>query len=78
MKYARGDEEGGKAVVEMLLDAGADPMVRNKNGEKAGELVREEGEVREVLRSAEVGVMLRDEVVVGDDGGATGSASDSD
>ena len=77
-KYANEDDGAGAQILEMLLDAGADVGVRNKAGSKAGEIIQGEGRAKEVVRKAEVGALVGDEVVGGEDEGPTGSASDSD
>lgn len=70
-------------LAELLIDAGADPRVRNKARLKAVELVdvRNEG-LRDCLRKAEYVLLVGDDVVGGDDrgreGGEGGSASDSE
>ena len=74
--------ESAAALVELLLDAGADPRVRNKGKLKAFELADpRNGELRSTLQKAEFAQMAGDDVVdaaAEDDDGPTGSASDSE
>ncbi|KAG8533997.1 uncharacterized protein KY384_000839 [Bacidia gigantensis] len=76
------DEGGALAMVEMLVDAGADIRIRNKGKLKPIDLVeRHVPKVKEVLQKAEVALMVADEVAVDskeEDEGPAGSASDSD
>ncbi|KAF1925578.1 ankyrin repeat domain-containing protein [Didymella exigua CBS 183.55] len=68
----------GTPIVEILLDAGCDPRIRNKAKLKPGELVDPRNvELREVLRKGEVAMMMGGDVVHDDEGDA-GSASDSE
>jgi hypothetical protein len=68
----------GAQVVDILLDAGCDPRIRNKAKLKPAELVDPRNmELRELLRKGEVAMMMGGDVVE-DDEGPTGSASDSD
>lgn len=68
----------GTPIVEILLDAGCDPRIRNKAKLKPVELVDPRNtELREVLRKGEVAMMMGGDVVADDDGEA-GSASDSE
>ncbi|KAJ4307510.1 hypothetical protein N0V94_009705 [Neodidymelliopsis sp. IMI 364377] len=72
------DWPAGTPVVDILLDAGCDPRIRNKAKLKPVELVDpRNGELRELLRKGEVAMMMGGDVVE-DDEGPTGSASDSD
>jgi hypothetical protein len=72
------DWPAGAPIVEILLDAGCDPRIRNKAKLKPVELVDPRNtELREVLRKGEVAMMMGGDVVE-DDEGPTGSASDSD
>ena len=64
--------------MELLLDAGADPRVRNKARLKAGELADPRNEVlRKRLERAEF-VMLAGGDVVQEEDGPAGSPSDSE
>ncbi|KAL1654083.1 hypothetical protein SLS61_003489 [Didymella pomorum] len=72
------ERAAGTPIVEILLDAGCDPRIRNKAKLKPVELVDPRNtELREVLRKGEVAMMMGGDVVADDDGDA-GSASDSD
>ncbi|KAI9856216.1 MAG: hypothetical protein M1824_005525 [Vezdaea acicularis] len=72
--------ESGKTIVELLLDAGADPRTRNKAKLKAIELVDPRNiDLKSTLQKAEITLMAGDDVVhEDDDEGPTGSASDSE
>lgn len=78
---AKDEWEAGAGVVELLLDAGADPMIRNKAKLRPFELVDPRNtELRSTLQKAEFALRAGADVVdpdeeVGDEG--TGSASDS-
>ncbi|KAH6633575.1 ankyrin repeat protein-like protein [Boeremia exigua] len=75
---AKAEWPAGTPIVEILLDAGCDPRKRNKAKLKPFELVDPRNtQLREVLRKGEVAMMMGGDVVE-DDGGPTGSASDSD
>ncbi|KAK3076904.1 hypothetical protein LTS18_011686 [Coniosporium uncinatum] len=72
-------EEGG-AVVEILLDAGCDPRLRNKAKLRPIDLVDPRNtELRSILQKAEFSIAMAGDVVEEDgDDGPTGSGSDSD
>ncbi|MCJ1302345.1 hypothetical protein MMC08_005148 [Hypocenomyce scalaris] len=75
--------EAGGSLVELLLDAGADPRVRNKAKLKPMELVDPRNtELRGILQKGEFAMMAGNDVVdeddEEDDDGPTGSASDSE
>lgn len=75
----KADWESGHPVVEILLDAGCDPRIRNKAKLKPIELVDPRNEeLRSILRKGEFAMMAGGDVVEEDDDGPTGSASDSD
>lgn len=70
---------GGHAIVEILLDAGCDPRIRNKAKLKPVELVDPRNtELRSILQKGEFAMQAGGDVVEDDDDGPTGSASDSD
>ncbi|KAH9873366.1 hypothetical protein J1614_005764 [Plenodomus biglobosus] len=70
----------GHAIVEILLDAGCDPRIRNKAKLKPVELVDPRNTVlRGILQRGEFAMQAGGDVVEeNDDDGAGGSASDSD
>ncbi|MCJ1372607.1 hypothetical protein MMC20_003832 [Loxospora ochrophaea] len=75
--------ENGSSLVEILLDAGADPRIRNKAKLRAYELVDpRNSELRTTLQKAEFALSAGDDVVnvdeAEDEEGPTGSASDSE
>ncbi|KAI4178236.1 MAG: hypothetical protein L6R41_008476 [Letrouitia leprolyta] len=73
------ERASGHSIAELLIDAGADPRIRNKAKLKPVELVDPRNlELKDVLQRAEYSMTVGDDVVVGDDDGPTGSASDSD
>lgn len=73
------ERASGHSVAELLIDAGADPRIRNKAKLKPVELVDpRNSELRDVLQKAEYSMTVGDDVVIRDDDGPTGSASDSD
>lgn len=73
------DKELGHAIVELLLDAGADPRVRNKHKNKPVDVVdpRDE-ELRKTLRTAEYKVSMAGDVVEEEGDEGEGSGSDSE
>jgi hypothetical protein len=70
--------EAGKQIVDILLDAGCDPRIRNKAKLKPGELADPRNEdMRSVLRKAEYSAAVgHDDVVDDNDGGGSGSETD--
>ncbi|CAO1599882.1 hypothetical protein XANCAGTX0491_003590 [Xanthoria calcicola] len=73
--------ESASSIADLLIDAGADPRIRNKAKLKPMDLVDPKNkELRNALQKAEYAMTVGDDVVVGDapDEGPTGSASDSD
>ncbi|MCJ1480964.1 hypothetical protein MMC06_001120 [Schaereria dolodes] len=79
---SKSDWEAGSSLVDLLLDAGADPRIRNKAKLKPMELVDPRNtELRATLQKAEFAQMAGNDVVNDDeeeDDGPTGSASDSE
>jgi len=78
--YAHEEKEHGLDVVEMLVDAGADPRIRNKQKRRPIDAVDPRNtELKAILQKAEYAMMVGNDVVVEDDDeGGTGSASDSE
>ena len=69
----------GQHIVDILLDAGCDPRIRNKAKLKPVELVDPRNtELRSLLNRGEYAMTAGGDVVEDDDDGPTGSASDSD
>lgn len=69
----------GHPIVEILLDAGCDPRIRNKAKLKPVELADPRNtELRSMLQKGEYAMTAGGDVVADDDDGPTGSASDSD
>ncbi|KAL8720611.1 MAG: hypothetical protein Q9225_002547 [Loekoesia sp. 1 TL-2023] len=76
------ERDSGHLIAELLIDAGADPRIRNKGKLKPVELVDPRNpELRDLLQKAEYSMTVGDDVVVRDgedEEGPTGSASDSE
>ncbi|KAF2456007.1 hypothetical protein BDY21DRAFT_65708 [Lineolata rhizophorae] len=74
--------EDGKEIVDILIDAGCDPRIRNKGKLKPIELVDPRNkDLIEALRKAEWNIMYANDIPeaeADEDEGPTGSASDSD
>ena len=69
----------GHPIVDILLDAGCDPRIRNKAKLKPVELADPRNtELRSMLQKGEYAMTAGDDVVQDDDDGPTGSASDSE
>lgn len=69
----------GHPIVDILIDAGCDPRIRNKAKLKPVELVDPRNtELRSILQKGEFSMQAGGDVVEDDDDGPTGSASDSD
>ncbi|KAI9750066.1 MAG: hypothetical protein M4579_006618 [Chaenotheca gracillima] len=79
-ELSRKDWEGARSLVDLLLDAGADPRIRNKAKLKAMDLVDPANkDLRSALQKAEFTMNAGNDVVDEDeDDGPTGSASDSE
>jgi ankyrin repeat protein len=72
-------ESAGHPIVDILLDAGCDPRIRNKAKLRPLELVDPRNTVlRAELQKAEYALQAGGDVVADDDDGPTGSGSDSD
>ncbi|KAJ5818407.1 hypothetical protein N7474_003998 [Penicillium riverlandense] len=77
VRYANDkDKELGTEMVKMMCEAGCDPRVRNKHGQKPADLVFDNNEIKSALAQAEyiLAEGMREEAE--DEG--EGSASDSD
>jgi len=76
----KGEWEEGRAVVEILVDAGCDPRVRNRGKMRAVDLVEGGNEgLREFLRRAEMVVVEGGDVVKEEEGEReVGDGSESD
>ncbi len=71
--------DGGHMIVDILLDAGCDPRIRNKAKLKPVELADPRNtELKSMLQRGEFAMQAGGDVVEEDDDGPTGSASDSD
>jgi uncharacterized protein len=69
----------GHPIVDILLDAGCDPRIRNKAKLKPLELADPRNtELRKMLQKAEFAMTAGDDVVQEDDDEPTGSGSESD
>ena len=77
VRYANDkDADLGREMVKMMCDAGCDPRVRNKHGQKPVDLVFNKPEIKQVLMQAEY-IMSEG---IQDEGNdlENGSASDSE
>ncbi|KAF2712842.1 ankyrin repeat domain-containing protein [Pleomassaria siparia CBS 279.74] len=75
----KSDWSSGLHIVDMLVDAGCDPRIRNKGKLKPIELADPRNtELRKLLQKGEFDMTAGGDVVQEDDDGPTGSASDSD
>jgi ankyrin repeat protein len=75
----KSDWEHGQQIVDILIDAGCDPRIRNSAKLKPVDLADPRNEVlRQSLRKAEFAMVAGDDVVQDDDDGPTGSGSESD
>jgi len=73
------DSDVGRAVVDILIDAGCDPRIRNKAKLRPIELVDPRNkELRTALQTAEMAIMAGGDVVVEDDDAPDGPGSESD
>jgi ankyrin repeat protein len=69
----------GHPIIEILLDAGCDPRSRNKAKLRPMELADPRNqELRSILQKGEFAMQAGGDVVEEDDGGPTGSGSESD
>ncbi|KAK3706103.1 hypothetical protein LTR37_012930 [Vermiconidia calcicola] len=74
-----GDLEGGKAVVDILVDAGCDPRIRNKAKLRPIDLVEPRNtELRNLLQKAEMAMTAGGDVVNEDEDEPNGGGSESD
>jgi ankyrin repeat protein len=71
------DSELGLEMIKMMCEAGCDPRVRNKHGQKPAELVYNNDEIKKTLQQTEY-ILAEGLTHEGDDGSANGSASDSE
>lgn len=77
VRYANDkDSELGLEMIKMMCDAGCDPRVRNKHGQKPAELVYNNQEIKSTLQQAEY--ILAEGLREDADNGSQGSASDSE
>ena len=78
-ELSRENWEHGKAVVDILVDAGCDPRIRNKAKQRPIDLVDPRNtELRSVLQKAEMAILAGDDVVDEDDDEPDGPGSESD
>ncbi|KAL4937363.1 hypothetical protein BDV06DRAFT_203099 [Aspergillus oleicola] len=78
VRYAQEkDAEVGTEMIRMMCDAGCDPRVKNKHGQKPVDLVYNQPEIKSILQMAEY---VLAEGLRNDDGAESdgGSASDSE
>ncbi|KAJ5959734.1 uncharacterized protein N7479_006884 [Penicillium vulpinum] len=79
VRYANDkDAELGEAMIKMMCEAGCDPRVRNKHGQKPAELVFNNSEIKKTLQQTEY-IMAEGIQNTGDGADSDGGeASDSD
>ncbi|KAJ5162948.1 uncharacterized protein N7500_004778 [Penicillium coprophilum] len=79
VRYANDkDAELGEAMIKMMCEAGCDPRVRNKHGQKPAELVFNNNEIKKTLQQTEY-IMAEGIQNTGDGAESDGGeASDSD
>lgn len=70
------DSKLGLEMIEMMCEAGCDPRVKNKHGQKAIDLAYDNDDIKLALQKAEY--ILNEGVREDADEGDEGSASDSD
>ncbi|KAK3068001.1 hypothetical protein LTR53_010517 [Teratosphaeriaceae sp. CCFEE 6253] len=76
---AVGEWEAGRAVVDILVDAGCDPRIRNKAKLRPIDLVDPRNkELRTALQTAEMAMTAGGDMVVEDDDAPNGAGSESD
>jgi Ankyrin repeat. len=71
------DEELGTEMVKMMCEAGCDPRVRNKHGQKPADLVFNKPDIKQTLQQAEY-ILAEGIQNDGDEDMGDGSASDSE
>jgi ankyrin repeat protein len=73
------DKDLRKAVVESLLDAGANTKIKDKNGDTVLDLLRaDDTEIRALIRKAEAdATVVQDDIASDDEDGPSGSGSGS-
>lgn len=77
VRYANDkDAELGEEMVKMMCEAGCDPRVRNKHGQKPADLVYNKPEIKQTLAQAEY--ILAEGIANDDNGSEHDSASDSE
>ncbi|KAI1836808.1 hypothetical protein DTO006G1_5806 [Penicillium roqueforti] len=78
VRYANDkDAELGEAMIKMMCEAGCDPRVRNKHGQKPAQLVFNNNEIKKVLQQTEY-IMAEGIQNTGNGTDSDGAASDSD
>ncbi|KAJ5406861.1 hypothetical protein N7465_008145 [Penicillium sp. CMV-2018d] len=78
VRYANDkDAELGEAMIKMMCEAGCDPRVRNKHGQKPAELVFNNIEIKKTLQQTEY-IMAEGIQNTGNGADSDGEASDSD
>ncbi|KAJ5954415.1 hypothetical protein N7501_008694 [Penicillium viridicatum] len=78
VRYANDkDAELGEAMIKMMCEAGCDPRVRNKHGQKPAELVFNNNEIKKTLQQTEY-IMAEGIQNTGNGADSDGEASDSD
>lgn len=78
VRYANDkDTELGTEMVKMMCEAGCDPRVRNKHGQKPADLVFNNPEIKQTLQQTEYILAEGIQTEEGNDEG-NGSASDSE
>ena len=75
------DKDLGMEMVNMMCEAGCDPRVRNKHGQKPADLAYDNKELKSILQQAEYILTegIKNEDVAGDEGSEEdGDATDSE
>jgi len=79
VQFAKDEKKLGLEIVKMLVDAGADPRIRNKQKQKPIDIADpRDKELRDMLLKGEYMMTAGDDLVQEDDYVGTGSGSESD
>lgn len=79
VKYAREEPEHGAFLVEMMIEAGADPRIKNKQGLKPIDLADTSNQdLYDTLKGAELALLYKPDVNEADEGidGTAGNDGD--